>query len=536
MCFHEACTNSGWILASSICRRRSGVQHRRLDVQCSLITESHIAGTSGYFLACKLTPSLVHMSLYPLFADLRGRRVLVVGGGSVGERKIMALRKTGADIEVGAPWISSKVAEWTALGEIRHRRGEFTEAWLDDAWLVVAATSDRALNRRIAEAASNRRLFVNVVDDSSLSSFQVPAVIDRSPLIVAISTGGAAPVLARIVRERIEALLDASLGPLATLAARFRDRIRERFADLGARRRFLEHVFTGNIAARVRQNRLSNAAHMLEKELAVVTTAPTRGSVVLVGAGPGDPGLLTLNALRALNQADVILHDRLVSTQVLDLARRDAEFIEVGKQAGGWHTLQEQIHALLLEHARAGRRVVRLKGGDPFVFGRGGEELEFLRAHAIDYEVVPGITAALACAAYSGIPLTHRDHAQSVRFVTAHCRESLDTLDWTALAEERQTLAVYMGVSGLDILREQLLRHGRAATTPFALIENGSRSEQRVISGTLENLVELAFEHAACSPALLILGEVAALAEQLHWFGEAPLTMLRTVAPTLRAA
>jgi uroporphyrin-III C-methyltransferase/precorrin-2 dehydrogenase/sirohydrochlorin ferrochelatase len=245
--------------------------------------------------------------------------------------------------------------------------------------------------------------------------------------------------------------------------------------------------------------------------------------VVLVGAGPGDPGLLTLRALRALNEADVILHDRLVSAEVLELARRDAERIEVGKQAGNHHTTQDGIHALLLQHARAGRRVVRLKGGDPFVFGRGGEELEFLRAHGVPYEVVPGITAAVACAAHAGVPLTHRDHAQSVRFVTAHCQSSHDTLDWAALAQERQTLAVYMGVAELGVLQAQLIGHGRAPSTPFALVENGSRAEQRVITGCLANLAERATFHAVRSPALLILGEVAALAPSLAWFGAPPL-------------
>ena len=255
------------------------------------------------------------------------------------------------------------------------------------------------------------------------------------------------------------------------------------------------------------------------------------GSVALVGAGPGDPGLLTLRALRLLNQADVILHDHLVSDDVLRLARRDAEFIDVGKQAGDHKTSQDRIHALMLEHARAGHRVVRLKGGDPFVFGRGGEELEFLRAHDIAFEVVPGITAALACAAYAGIPLTHREHAQSVRLVTAHGKESIDGLDWRALAQERQTLAVYMGVAGLDRLRTRLLAHGRDAATPFALIENGSRPEQRVVRGTLSNLPERAREEVVRSPALLILGEVAALAERLHWFGARPLLTPSPAAP-----
>ncbi|UKE51633.1 uroporphyrinogen-III C-methyltransferase [Xanthomonas translucens] len=256
------------------------------------------------------------------------------------------------------------------------------------------------------------------------------------------------------------------------------------------------------------------------------------GTVTLVGAGPGDPGLLTLNALQALRNAEVVLHDRLVSAAILELLPASAERIDVGKSASGHSVRQEQIHALMLEHARRGRRVVRLKGGDPFVFGRGGEELEYLRAHGVPYAVVPGITAALACAAYAGIPLTHRAHAQSLRLVTAHCKESFDTLDWAALAQERQTLAVYMGVAGLDTVRERLLRAGRAAQTPFALVENGSRPQQRVVIGTLADLPDTARAHQVGSPALLILGEVAALATDLHWFGAAPLPAPPSPSPT----
>ncbi|MCB1746868.1 MAG: uroporphyrinogen-III C-methyltransferase, partial [Gammaproteobacteria bacterium] len=447
------------------------------------------------------------MSLYPLFANLSGRRVLVVGGGSVGERKVLALCRTGARIEVGAPHITSGLARLVESGQITHRNGLFEDSWLDEAWLVIAATGDRAVNRQIATSAEVRRLFVNVVDDAELSTFQVPAVVDRSPLTIAISTGGAAPVLARLVRERIESLFDASLGPLAALAARYRQRIRQRWPELGPRRRFLESMFNGKIAADLRRQRPLEAERELQNALQSVASAPATGSVALVGAGPGDPGLLTLKALRALNEADVILHDRLVSAEVLDLARRDATFIEVGKQGGGAQTPQEQIHALMLEHAQAGRRVLRLKGGDPFVFGRGGEELEFLRERGIDYTVVPGITAAIACAAYAGIPLTHREHAQGVHFVTAHGRDSIDTLDWRALASGRQTLAIYMGVGSLDRVAERLIAHGRAAATAFALIESGSRERQRVIRGTLATLAECAALHGAQSPALLIVGE-----------------------------
>ncbi|MFC4761570.1 siroheme synthase CysG [Dyella koreensis] len=462
------------------------------------------------------------MKLYPLFADLSGRPVLVVGGGVVGERKAAALLEAGAAVTVGAISASPALRAWAAAGHITLREGHFQEVWLDDAWLVIAATGDTDLNRRIATLGGERRLFVNVVDDAALSSFHVPAVVDRSPVTIAISSGGDAPVLARLLRERLETWLDPALGPLATLASRLRKRIRERLPDLRARRTYYEQLFTGPALQFLRRGQPALAEAEAERALAANVT-DGRGSVVLVGAGPGDPGLLTLRGLRALNEADVILHDRLVSPEVLALARRDAERIEVGKQAGNHHATQEQIHALMLEHATAGRRVVRLKGGDPFVFGRGGEELEFLRAHGVAYEVVPGITAALACAAYAGIPLTHREHAQSVRFVTAHCRGSHDTLDWAALAQERQTLAVYMGVSELGVLQQHLLEHGRAAETPFALVENGSRTEQRVVTGTLAHLAERAEAHQVHSPALLILGEVAALASSLAWFGKPPL-------------
>lgn len=479
------------------------------------------------------------MKLYPIFASLSQRAVLVVGGGAVAERKVAALLDAQAQVTVNAGTLTPQLLRWVRQGRIAHRPDPFQESWLERVWLVVAATSDREMNTRVATLAELRQVFVNVVDDAALSSFHVPAVIDRAPLTIAISSGGEAPMLARLLRERFETLLDHSLGGLAALMARLRERIRTRLPDMAARRGFYESLLAGPVAALLRQGRPDEALAAAEDTLSMAPV-PLAGSVVLVGAGPGDPGLLTLRALRALNEADVILHDRLVSAGVLALARRDAERVEVGKQAGRHHTTQDGIHALLLKHARAGRRVVRLKGGDPFVFGRGGEELEFLRANDIPYEVVPGITAAVACAAYAGVPLTHRDHAQSVRFVTAHCQASRDTLDWAALAQERQTLAVYMGVDELGSLQARLIEHGRAPSTPFALIENGSRADQRVIAGVLGNLSERAAAHAVRSPALLILGEVAALAPSLAWFGApplgAPVLELRGGAPSMPKA
>jgi uroporphyrin-III C-methyltransferase/precorrin-2 dehydrogenase/sirohydrochlorin ferrochelatase len=461
------------------------------------------------------------MRFFPLFADLRGRHVLVVGGGDVAERKVRLLIAAGARVTVQAPAITAWLDDEAAAGRLEIERRAFASELPGDIWLVIAATDDRHVNAEVAAVAAGRRLLVNVVDDAELSTFQVPAIVDRSPLVIAISSGGTAPVLARLVRERIESLLDASYGRLAALLEKWRARIRAAVPDVGVRRRCYEAMVHGSVASHVRAGRLRQAEQELERQLEHRVNRD-KGSVVLVGAGPGDPGLLTLNALRALQSADVILHDRLVADEIIDLGRRDAQRISVGKNAGGHSVAQETIHELMIEHARAGRRVVRLKGGDPFVFGRGGEELEALREAGIDYEVVPGITAAVACASYAGIPLTHRDHAQSLQLVTAHCGDSVDTVDWAALARGRQTLAFYMGVAKLAAIQTQLLAHGREAATPVAIVERGSQVNQRVTTGTLGQLADIAAHAQIASPATLFVGEVARFASVLHWFGETP--------------
>ncbi|MYN13331.1 uroporphyrinogen-III C-methyltransferase [Pusillimonas sp. TS35] len=459
------------------------------------------------------------MRLFPLFADLARRPVLVIGGGIVAERKINSLMASDAQVTVGSPDLTDALRILVRHGRIQHLEGAFEPAWLKGAWLVIAATDDRALNRRIADLADERRQFINVVDDPELSSFHVPAIVDRAPLTIAISSAGHAPVLARRVRERLESLFDHSLGALGALAARYRPAIRKARPDMRQRRAFYDWMMDGPVWDALRHERPEEAQSLMDQALAGAVAAP-QGKVVLVGAGPGDPGLLTLKALRALNEADVILYDRLVSPEVLALARRDAIQIAVGKRPGENHdATQARIHALMLEHARQGSLVVRLKGGDAFVFGRGGEELQFLRAHNVPYEVVPGITAALACAAYAGIPLTHRDHAQSVTLVTAHCREGSMVEDWASLARNGQTLAFYMPVSQLDWLAAQLIAYGRGGDTPFALVENGTRPSQRVVQGTLATLQAMAAEHSVASPALLLVGEVTALAAELQWFG-----------------
>jgi uroporphyrin-III C-methyltransferase/precorrin-2 dehydrogenase/sirohydrochlorin ferrochelatase len=476
------------------------------------------------------------MKLFPLFANLDGRSVLLVGGGAVAERKAALLTAAKARVDIVAATLSTTLGELARAGKVRHLARQFSAEQLDGRWLAIAATDDGALNATVAAAAKTRHIFVNVVDDAELSSFHVPAIVDRSPLIVAISSGGSAPMLARLARERIEAYFDHTWGALADLLGQARARIRERFARVADRRRFYEHVLRGPVVRLIHQQRHDDAAAALAAELDASTTSaqpdaagdspfaappPAVGSVVLVGAGPGDPGLLTLHALRALNEADVILHDRLVSDAVLDLARRDAERVDVGKIVGKHHTPQDSIQALMLANALAGKRVVRLKGGDPFVFGRGGEEIEFLRAHGVPYSIVPGITAAVACSAYAGIPLTHRDHAQVVRFATAHRKRSEGESD--ALTAGGETLAIYMGVAEFASVRDKLYDEGVSAGTAFAIIENGTRPEQRVFTGTLAELVECAAAFEVRAPALLVVGEVAQLAEGHHWFGAAPL-------------
>lgn len=477
-------------------------------------------------------------SLFPLFVDLRGRRVVVVGGGSVARRKVVALQAAGARIRLVAPVVQPELQAEADAGRLDVVTGVFQADQLDDAWLVVAATDDTAVNEAVAAAAAERRVWANVVDDAERSTVQVPARVERGPLQVAISSGGGAPMLARHLRERLEAEIDESWADLARLLTRYRRLIRARFPDVGTRRDFFERVIHGDVPVLLRAGDAIAARNAL-RTLLRGATPRRRGRVVLIGAGPGDAGLLTLRALRVLSQADIVLHDRLVSADVLARVRRDAELVDVGKQAGGPGSVdahastQERIHALMLEHARAGRTVVRLKGGDPFVFGRGGEELEVLAAHGIPFEVVPGVTAALACAAYAGIPLTHRQHAQSLRFATAHGRDDADTLDWPALAARKQTTVFYMGVAAAPRVAARLVAHGLPASTPVAVVENGSRADQRVVLGDLSTLADDIQRHAIRSPALLIVGEVAALAARLHWFGAPP---LGAEAPLERAA
>ncbi|WP_429196223.1 siroheme synthase CysG [Aeromonas veronii] len=459
------------------------------------------------------------MDYLPIFCRLDNKPVLLVGGGEVAERKARLLLDAGAQLTVVAPELDPELAELAANGSIEWLAGEFASEQLAGKWLVVAATDRREVNALVYQSANRARIFANVVDDPKRSSFIMPSIIDRSPLMVAISSGGKAPVLARLLREKLEALLPQHLGAVATFAGSLRERVKVRFASMGERRRFWERLLGADRLGQALARGDSASANQLADNL-FADESQTGGEVVLVGAGPGDPGLLTLHALRQMQQADVVVYDRLVSDEVMALVRRDAKRIFVGKQAGNHCVPQEGINQLLLEEAKKGQRVVRLKGGDPFIFGRGGEELETLVGSGIGFQVVPGITAASGCAAYAGIPLTHRDHAQSVRFVTAHGKGGARDLDWPLLAKDKQTLVFYMGLSSCATIREQLLAHGKASNTPVALIERGTQPCQRVIRGTLDQLPELAL--GVESPALIMVGSVVTLADRLAWFGAAP--------------
>lgn len=457
------------------------------------------------------------MDYLPIFCRLDNKPVLLVGGGEVAERKARLLLDAGAHLTVVAPELDPELTELAANGSIEWLAGEFASEQLAGKWLVVAATDRREVNALVYQSANMARIFANVVDDPKRSSFIMPSIIDRSPLMVAISSGGKAPVLARLLREKLEALLPQHLGAVATFAGSLRERVKARFASMGERRSFWERLLGADRLGQALARGDHASAHQLADSL-FADESQTGGEVVLVGAGPGDPGLLTLHALRQMQQADVVVYDRLVSDEVMALVRRDAKRIFVGKQAGNHCVPQEGINQLLLEEAKKGQRVVRLKGGDPFIFGRGGEELETLVGTGIGFQVVPGITAASGCAAYAGIPLTHRDHAQSVRFVTAHGKGGAQDLDWPLLAKDRQTLVFYMGLSSCATIREQLLAHGKAINTPVALIERGTQPCQRVIRGTLDQLPALAV--GVESPALIMVGSVVTLADQLAWFGQ----------------
>ncbi|CRH30551.1 siroheme synthase CysG [Pantoea ananatis] len=454
------------------------------------------------------------MDYLPLFADLAGRPVLVVGGGDIAARKIELLRRAGARIQIASRELCPELQALLDEQQLEWLATSFEPAQLDKVFLVIAATDDNALNAQVYDEANACHKLVNVVDDQPKCSFIFPSIVDRSPLVVAISSSGTAPVLARMLREKLETLLPSHLGQMAELAGQWRDKVKARFSRMSDRRRYWERIFNGRFASQMATGDVTAAKQTLDSELG--DQPPRQGEIILVGAGPGDSGLLTLRGLQVMQLADVVLYDHLVSDEVLDLVRRDADRICVGKRASAHLLPQDEINQLMVQLAQKGKRVVRLKGGDPFIFGRGGEELQAAQQAGIPFQVVPGVTAAAGATAYAGIPLTHRDYAQSVLFITGHCRPDGDDIDWPSLARARQTLAIYMGAVKAAHISQQLILHGRAASTPVAVIGRGTRPDQQVLTGTLEHLETLAA--SAPSPALLVIGEVVNLHGQLAWF------------------
>jgi uroporphyrin-III C-methyltransferase / precorrin-2 dehydrogenase / sirohydrochlorin ferrochelatase len=453
------------------------------------------------------------MQSFPLFLTLQDRHVLVVGGTEAAARKAELLLSAGARVTLIADTVVGEIAQMIADGLISWAGRAFDEGDLAGMSLVIAATADEALQARVSQTAQQRCVPVNVVDRPKLSSFIMPAIVDRAPITIAISTGGAAPALARRLRAEIERAMPAAIGRMARFAEIFREQVRRTLDQPRARRRFWDRVFAGRIGEMALAGDEIGARRELIRLLdSARHEAPTIGMVHLVGAGPGDPDLLTMKAHRLLQRADVVVYDRLVAPEVLAMARRDAERIHVGKRSGHHAMAQAAINERLVSLARAGKSVVRLKGGDPFVFGRGGEEVEALMQAGIAVEVVPGVTAALGCAASAGIPLTHRDHAQACVFVTGHLKDGNVELDWPMLARPRQTVVIYMAAETLPMIAGQLIAHGLPASTPVALIEDGTTSRERRVVGTLATIEHQASGTAFDGPTLCIVGEVVGLA------------------------
>jgi uroporphyrin-III C-methyltransferase/precorrin-2 dehydrogenase/sirohydrochlorin ferrochelatase len=458
------------------------------------------------------------MRYFPLFIDTQELDCLVVGAGEVAARKIELLAKSEAKITVVAPRACKTVKNMAEQGLIDlHQRG-FEESDIQDRELIFVATDNPELNAAIHSKASAQKILVNVVDNTPLCKFITPSIIDRSPIVIAISSGGVAPVLLRYLRQKLEAWIPQKIAKLGEFSERFRDTVKHKLTSVTARRYFWEDVLDGPIAEQIFNENSQTAESMFNEKLQSHGKKQAQGEVYLVGAGPGDPDLLTFKALRLMQKADVVVYDRLVSKDILELVRRDAEKIYVGK-AKSKHTLpQQDINQLLASEAKKGKRVVRLKGGDPFIFGRGGEELEILAKHNIRFQVVPGITAATGAASYAGIPLTHRDHAQSVVFATGHLKDESINLDWHALVQRNQTVVFYMGLTGLPIICAKLIEHGMCADTPIAMIESATLPRQRVVTGTLDSIQTLADQAQIKPPSLIIVGTVVSLRDSLNWY------------------
>jgi uroporphyrin-III C-methyltransferase / precorrin-2 dehydrogenase / sirohydrochlorin ferrochelatase len=456
------------------------------------------------------------VDIFPISLKLQQQRCLIVGGGHIALRKATLLAKAGAIIDIVAPEIEEQLLQLVTAISGQHFAEVFSEKFLSTPYrLVIAATNDPQVNKTVFEQCEVRNLLVNSVDDIPHCRFMVPAIIDRTPLVISVASNGTSPVLSRQIRTQLETSIPHGMGKLAEFSGKWRNQVKEKISNPDERRIFWENLYASPLKEQVFNDNLDIADSMLEQALQE-WKAP-KGEVYLVGAGPGDPELLTLKALRLMQQADVVIYDRLVSQPILELCRRDSTKIYVGKARSNHSVPQDGINALLVEYAQQGKRVCRLKGGDPFIFGRGGEEIQELFQAGVPFQVVPGITAASGCSAYAGIPLTHRDYAQSVRFLTGHLKEGSPELPWNELVYENQTLVLYMGLVGLERICEQLIAHGQRPDMPVALISKGTTPEQKVVVGSLADIASKVTEHQIHAPTLTIIGEVVRLREQLQW-------------------
>lgn len=458
------------------------------------------------------------MEFLPIFLMVKQRPCLVIGGGDVAARKVAMLHKAEAKISVVAPQLCANLQTRVDEGEIEYFARDFNAKDINDKVLVIAATNDRDVNEQVSKIANEQNIPVNVVDNPDLCSFIVPSILDRSPVMIAVSTGGASPVLARQLRSRLESMIPSAYGRLATLMDEYRSQVKETFSNTDARKRFWEDLLQSSFVEMVLAGQDIAARDYLENAITHKKIDTDMGEVYLVGAGPGDPDLLTFRALRLMQQADVVVHDRLVSSPIMDMVRRDADRIYVGKEKDNHTVQQEDINQLLVDLAREGKRVLRLKGGDPFIFGRGGEEIDILAKEGVPFQVIPGITAASGCASYAGIPLTHRDYAQSCTFVTGHLKDGSLNLNWNQLAQPRQTVVFYMGLNGIKEISKEMIAHGVPPDMPAALVEQGTTPNQRVHIGTISNLPQLVKESGVRAPTLTIVGKVVDLHDKLKWF------------------
>ncbi|MCA4814855.1 MULTISPECIES: siroheme synthase CysG [Acinetobacter] len=456
------------------------------------------------------------MDIFPISLKLQQQPCLIVGGGHIAYRKAVLLAKAGAKVDVLAPEIDVNLLQLVQQSQGQYVQDVFSPSTaLRHYRLVIAATDNNLVNQQVFAACEAENVLVNSVDDPPHCRFMVPAIIDRSPLVISVASNGTSPVLSRQIRTQLESTIPHGMGKLAEFSGQWRAAVKQKIVNPDERRIFWEELYASPLKEQVFNDNLDAANQSIQQALAEWQTP--KGEVYLVGAGPGDPELLTLKALRLMQQADVVIYDRLVSAPILELCRRDAEKVYVGKARSNHAVPQEGINALLVKYAQAGKRVCRLKGGDPFIFGRGGEEIQELYEAGVSFQVVPGITAASGCSAYAGIPLTHRDYAQSVRFLTGHLKEGSPELPWSELVYEHQTLVLYMGLIGLESICEKLIAHGQRADMPVALISKGTTPEQKVVVGTLADIASKVAQHHIQAPTLTIIGEVVNLREQLKW-------------------